>query len=198
MENPYSTTQEVSYYLAEKEYFEKDEWMDIDGFFVDVEGYYIILCTVSINTGHGANVGFSLVDSGNQPIAPFRTTTNNRVPVHFSYEPCTVTPEDLTPVTFHLVAHCKGPVKLRLMSSDGGTRLNGAFYNRKPALDKIFLHKPISVMSAIPLCGAIKQKNNTMAPQPIGRAASMPVEEEDKKPAPKHPGKKPKGRTSML
>ena len=194
MENPYSTTQEVSYYLAEKEYFEKDEWMDIDGFFVDVEGYYIILCTVSINTGAGANVGFSLVDSGNQPIAPFRTTTNNRVPVHFSYEPSATSREDLTPVTFHLVAHCKGLVKLRLMSSDGITRLNGTYRGG----NKIYMHKPISVMSAIPLCGAIKQKNNTMAPQPIGRAASMPVEEEDKKPVPKNPDKKPKGRTSML
>ena len=210
MENPYTTHKDYAYVSEDRDYSTKDQWQDVDGLSIDVEGYYLIICTLCINTGLNANVGFCLVDGSNRPLIPFRTSVNTRIPVHFSYEPCPFSGEDQTPVSFHMVAYCKGPVKLRLMTSDvqyvsDGPALHGrAGLNAVGSknLDKPWNHKSICTMSAIPLCSIEEQKNNTTGPQPIGRRAFIPrVEEDIKKPVPKNPDKKPPtggGGTSKL
>ena len=78
-----------------------------------------------------------------------------------------------------MIAYCRGMVKLQVLISDGGSAfiwintINGAHINYA------YAHKTICTMSAIPLCGAIEEKNNTTAAKPIGRAAFMPRAEED-------------------
>ena len=194
MENPYENKKDYVAYVGEKDY-SADKWEDLDEMELYVEGYHLILCSVTISAFNSANVGFRLTT-----LPPMREKTDKRIPVHFSTEPHNRPPfENLTTWSFHVVAYCRGLVKLQVLISDARTGYQGFIWvnkiNNDPIGKKnnIYVHKTICTMSAIPLCGAIEQKNNTTAPQPIGRRAFIPRAEEDiKKPVPKNPDKKPK------
>ena len=196
MENPYAVKKDYVTYVNENAGPQStNKWVDIDDMELYVEGWHLILCSVAISGYNSANVGFRLTT-----LPPMREKTDNRIPVHFSTEPFRWSTENLTTWSFHMIAYCRGMVKLQVLMSDGGSafiwinRINGAYINYA------YAHKTICTMSAIPLCGAIEEKNNTTAPQPIGRRAFIPrVEEDIKKPVPKNPDKKPPtGGTSKL
>ena len=204
MDNPYETKKDYVAYVGEKKYGYNDyseEWRDLDEMELYVEGYHLILCSVTISAYNSANVGFRL-----STLPPMREKTDNRIPVHFSTEPHNISDENLTTWSFHVVAYCRGLVKLQVLISDsrGGYKgfiwVNRIHSDANPGNNNIFVHKTICTMSAIPLCGAIEEKNNTTAPQPIGRSAFIPRAEEDiKKAVPKNPDKKPPtGSTSKL
>ena len=191
MENPYETKKDYVAYSGEKNYGynDPDKWLDLEEMDLCVEGYHLILCSVTISACNSANVGFRL-----STLPPMREKTDKRIPVHFSTEPYNRPPyENLTTWSFHVVAYCRGLVKLQVLISDTrGGHQSFIWVNRihsdNPGNNNIFVHKTICTMSAIPLCGAIEQKNNTTAPQPIGRRAFIPrVEEDIKKPVPKNP-----------
>ena len=196
MENPYETQKDYVAYGREKGYTTKEQWVDLDEMELYVEGYHLILCSVTFSTINSANVGFRLTT-----LPALREKTNNRIPVHFSTEPYNENFENLGTHSFHLVAYCRGAVKLQVLTSDnrGGAGYLGWIeinrmlnVNDNDVRNEIYSHKTICTMSAIPLCGAIEQKQKNVASQPIGRAAFMPVEEADdsKKPVPKNPDKK--------
>ena len=148
MNNPYTKPKNYLHYSGEKLY--KGQWVDMDGFSLDIEGCYLIICTIQITTGLNANVGFRLVDGSNNPLVPLRKSTNARMPTHFSVEPYAYSPEDQTPVTFHMIAYCN-VVKLQVRVDDSGEfKTNTADTATSP--DAVWNHKPISTMSAIPLC----------------------------------------------
>ena len=196
MDNPYAPQKDHATYLGEA-LFTLDTWTDIADLELYVEGWHLILCSVTLSGFNGANAGFRLTT-----LPPMRKKTDNRMPVHFSIEPFRYSEENLGTWSFHLVAYCRGMVKLQIMLSDGSgsfiwiNKINGVNINRA------FVHKTICTMSAIPLCGIEEQKNNTTGPQPIGRRAFiLRVEEDIKKPVPKNPDKKPPtggGGTSKL
>ena len=203
MENPYETKKDYVAYSGENLPPQTvDKWLDLDEMELYVEGYHLILCSVTISAFNSANVGFRL-----STLPPMREKTDKRIPVHFSTEPYNMSFENLTTWSFHVVAYCRGLVKLQVLMSDNrGSGYEGFIWVNRingdddPGNNNIFVHKTICTMSAIPLCGAIEQKNNTTPPQPIGRRAFMPRAEEDiKKPVPKNPDKKPPtGGTSKL
>ena len=158
MENPYRTYKDCVYYLDEKLYNKNSTWEDVEEFEVCVEGYHLIICTLTITTGYHCNIGFRLVDESNQPLLPYRTKAGQREVVHFTYEPCTASTEDQTPMSFHMIAFCKNTVKLQCFMVTGAMKLNVS-----PVInshDRPWNHKSISTMSAIPLCGIEEQKNN--------------------------------------
>ena len=202
MENPYETKKDYVAYSGEKNYGynDPDKWLDLEEMDLCVEGYHLIICSVTISAYNSANVGFRL-----STLPPMREKTDKRIPVHFSTEPHNMSFENLTTWSFHVVAYCRGLVKLQVLISDARTGYQGFIWvnkiNNDPIGKKnnIYVHKTICTMSAIPLCGAIEEKNNA-APQPIGRSAFIPrVEEDIKKPVPKNPDKKPPtGGTSRL
>ena len=196
MENPYESKKDYVAFTGEPSYdnIGDDKWQDLKEMEVYVEGWHLILCSVTISAYNSANVGFRLTT-----LPPMREKTDKRIPVHFSTEPHNISNENLTTWSFHVVAYCRGLVKLQVLISDARTGYQGFIWvnkiNNDPIGKKnnIYVHKTICTMSAIPLCGAIEQKNNTTAPQPIGRRAFIPrVEEDIKKPVPKNPDKKPK------
>ena len=203
MENPYESKKDYVAYSGEKSYgyHYPDKWLDLEEMDLCVEGYHLILCSVTMSAFNSANVGFRL-----STLPPMREKTDKRIPVHFSTEPHNMSVENLTTWSFHVVAYCRGLVKLQVLISDERTGYPGYIWvnrihgNDDPGNNNIFVHKTICTMSAIPLCGAIEEKNNTTAPQPIGRSAFIPrVEEDIKKPVPKNPDKKPPtGGTSRL
>jgi hypothetical protein len=122
----------------------------MDEFSLDIEGCYLIICTIQITDGYSGNVGFRLVDGSNNPLISLRTTTNTRIPAHFSVEPYVTTVQDQTPVTFHMIAYCK-VVKLQARVDDNGQFKTNTADTANPP-DAVWNHKPISTMSAIPLC----------------------------------------------
>jgi hypothetical protein len=164
--NPYVKPKNYTYYSGEK-FYNESQWVDMDEFSLDIEGCYLIICTIQITTGLHANVGFRLVDGGNNPLTPLRKSTNARIPAHFSVEPNVVSAEDQTPVTFHVIAYCK-IVKLQARVDDTGQfKTNTA--NTAPPSDAVWNHKPISTMSAIPLCPTYQPGTNKVFSYPKTR-----------------------------
>ena len=83
--NPHVKEAWFLHYLEEKEY-EVDKWHDT-GLWVEVGGLGLIICTISSSLGYDCNAGFRIVDENDHPLPPYRTTNNNRHPVHFSWNP---------------------------------------------------------------------------------------------------------------
>jgi hypothetical protein len=166
MNNPYTKPRNYLHYSGEKLY-KKSQWVDIDEFSLDIEGCYLIICTIQITTGYYANVGFRLVDGSDNPLIPLRTTTNTRIPAHFSVEPNDDSIEDQTPVTLHMIAYCK-VVKLQARVDDTGQFKTNTAYTGSPS-DAAWNHKPISTMSAIPLCPMYQPGTNTVFSYPQSR-----------------------------
>ncbi|XP_031551710.1 uncharacterized protein LOC116288976 [Actinia tenebrosa] len=117
--NPY--VKETYYtHRVDEEGYDNVAWHDV-GMWVEVGGTALVICTISINANTHANVGFRLIDENNKPLLPYRTSSNTRKVTHFSMEPYTRSAEDLTPVTFHMLANCKY-AKLQVTSDDGHQR----------------------------------------------------------------------------
>jgi hypothetical protein len=169
MNNPYTKPKNYLHYSGEK-FYNEHRWVDMDGLSL-VEGCYLIICTIQITTGYHANVGFRLVDGSNTPLIPTRKSTNNRVPAHFSAEPNVGGAEDQTPVTFHMVAYCN-VVKLQIRVNDAGGRFKintAGTHLTNPPPDSPWNHKPISTMSAIPLCPTYQPGANKVFSYPKSR-----------------------------
>ena len=99
--------------------------------------------------------------------------------------------ENLCTFSFHVVADCRGAVKLQVITSDNSDPKYKAFirvnhmYNDP---NTAFNHKTICTLSAIPLCGAQKNKQPSAAPSKVPtRRSAMPVE--SVKTIPKNPDK---------
>ena len=150
MNNPYTKPKNYLHYSGEKQY-EKSQWVDMDEFSLDVEGLHLIICTIQTTTGYHANVAFRLVDGSNTPLIPLRKSTNLRVPAHFSVEPEAQSVEDQTPVTFHVIAYCN-VVKIQARVDDSGMFKTNTSRTDEAPPNAAWNHKPISTMSAIPLC----------------------------------------------
>ena len=168
--NPHVKESYYVNYLDEKSYANID-WLDLDGFWVEVGGLALVICTVSISTGYGANVAFRLVDENDKPLSPYRTPTNNRRAAHFSAEPQTIGPEDITPVTFHMIVNCKyAKVQIRARETDrAGAVMMNAAPSIFPVSDRPFIHKCISTMTAIPLVPFYQPGANTIFTYPQSR-----------------------------
>ena len=122
--------------------------------------------------------GFRIVDENDRPLPPYRTKNNNRHPVHFSAEPPPASGEDLTPVTFHMIANCQY-AKLQIRPSDGGgvDKAGIARINRNGSsapIDATWSHKPISTMTAIPLVPYYQPGANTIFTYPQSRMPRTP------------------------
>jgi hypothetical protein len=157
--NPYVKPRNYLHYSGEKLY-KKSQWVDMNEFSLDIEGFHLIICNIQITTGLHANVGFRLVDGSNNPLIPLRKSSNTRIPTHFSAEPYAYSTEDQAPVAFHVIAYCK-VVKLRGRVDDSGEfKTNTADTATSP--DAAWNHKPISTMSAIPLCPTYQPGANTV------------------------------------
>ena len=170
--NPYAKEAWFVHYLDEKDYV-NDVWHDT-GLWVEVRGLGLVICTISISTGWSCNAGFRIVDENDRPLPPYRTKNNNRHPTHFSSEPVPTTPEDITPVTFHMIANCQY-AKLQIRPSDGSgvgkdgrIRIN-ASNTVPPPTDAAWSHKPISTMTAIPLVPFYQPGANTIFTYPQSR-----------------------------
>jgi hypothetical protein len=152
MNNPHAKPKNYAYYFDEKEYDRQHKWEDMDELRLDVEGLHLIICTINISTGYSANVGFRLVDGSDNPLMPLRKSSNSRIPAHFSVEPYVLNTEDHTPVTFHMVAYCNVVrLQIRVVDAGGRVRINAA-PTHNPPTDAVWNNKPMSTMSAIPLC----------------------------------------------
>ena len=172
--NPHGKEAWFLHYLEEKQYM-KDIWYD-SGSWVEVGGLALVICTISINTGD-TNVGFRIVDENDRPLPPYRTKNNNRHSIHFSSEPPPASGEDLTPVTFHMIANCQY-AKLQVRASDGAFRINSVGL---PGRNAIWSHKPISTMTAMPLAPFYQPGANTVFTYPQSRMPrKSPVIHEDK------------------
>ena len=174
--NPHAKEDWFLHYLAEKDYV-GDEWRDT-GLWVEVGGLGLVICTISINTGYSCNAGFRIVDENDRPLPPYRTKNNNRHSTHFSSEPPPSSGEDLTPVTFHMIANCQY-AKLQIRPSDGGATIakrGGIRINSigLPGTNAIWSHKPISTMTAIPLVPFYQTGTNTVFTYPQSRMPRMP------------------------
>lgn len=147
--NPHHKETWFSHYSEEKEY-KDDKWFDT-GLWVEVGGLGLVICTVSLNTGWSCNVGFRIINENDEPLQPYRKKTNTRHSAHFSFEPNPISGEDMSPVTFHIIANCQcAKLQIRPSDASGGNagivRLNSGVVN-----DATWHHKPITTMTAIPL-----------------------------------------------
>ena len=148
MDNPYQTKRDCVYTILETEHeFTKAAWNDVMS--LDVSpGKKFIIVSINISTTSHVNAGFRFVDDDDTPFQPYRTKTDNREPTHFSFEPPTQSDENLTVVTFHMVAEAKKKVRLQIRADDSGKiRVNGIVDQR----NKPYNHKTISTMSVISL-----------------------------------------------
>jgi len=144
MDNPHTLGRDCVYTILETEAnYNQGAWQNVMSVDVNYPGRKFIICSICINTTSHVNAGFRFVDHDEKPFLPMRSKTNNREPVHFSFEPPINSVENLSVVAFHMVAEVKKKVQLQIRADDvGHIRVNG--------FD--------STMSAIPLCVAIKQK----------------------------------------
>ena len=144
--NPYQTKRDCVYTILDTEHeFTQAAWQDVMS--VDVSpGKKFIICSINVCATSHVNVGFRFVDDDGTPFPPYRTKTDNREPTHFSFEPPTQSDENLTVVTFHMVAEVKKKVKLQIRVDDSGkVRVNGIVDKR----DKPYNHKTISTLSVL-------------------------------------------------
>jgi hypothetical protein len=166
MNNPHTEPKNYLHYSGEK-FYNEHRWVDMDGLSLDVEGCYLIICTIQITTGYHANVGFRLVNGSNNPLM-LRKSSNTRIPAHFSIEPDSQSAEDQTPVTFHVIAYCN-VVKLQIRLADGAGQLKTNTGGTSSPSDVVYNHKPISTMSAIPLCPTYQPGTNKVFSYPKTR-----------------------------
>ena len=151
MENPYTLGRDCVYAILDTEAnYNQGAWQDVQGLSVDVNypGRKFIICSICISTTSHVNAGFRLVDADGKAFPPMRSKADNREPVHFSFEPSTKSSENLSVVTFHMIAEVKKKVQLQIRADDAGTiRVNG--FDSK--IDKPYNHKTISILSVISL-----------------------------------------------
>ena len=151
MDNPYTLGKDCVYAILDTEAnYNLGAWQDVAGLSVDVNypGRKLILCSICINTTSHVNAGFRFVDDDGKAFPPMRSKTNKREPAHFSFEPTPTSAENLSVVTFHMIAEVKKKVQLQIRADDvGHIRVNG-FDNK---IDKPYNHKTISILSVISL-----------------------------------------------
>ena len=148
MNNPYSSGIDCVYtvYSGEKKY-SAASWVDVTGMSVDLNysGKKLILCSICMGSDSSANVGFRFMDD-NGILPPIRAKTNNREPVHFSVELPSNSDENLSVVTFHMVADCHGKVNLQIRVDDSGLVCVNSIENQR---DAIYNHMTISTLSVL-------------------------------------------------
>ena len=149
--NPYSPGKDCVYATLDTEAeYNLGSWQDVVGLSVDVNypGRKFIICSICICTTSHVNAGFQFVDHDGKPFSPMRTKTNNREPVHFSFEPPANSVENLSVVTFHMVAEVKKKVQLQVRADDAGKlRVNGFASKRNVSYN----HMTISTLTVISL-----------------------------------------------
>lgn len=150
-----------------------------------VEGPHLIIGSITFAAYNKANVGFRLTDT-------LREKTNARIPVQFSVENEWPSRENLCTFSFHVVADCRGSVKLQVITSDNSSK-HSAFINTNGMYSGIknqhYDHKTICTLSAIPL-GEIEEQKYTPPPSTRqGRRAIGDEAEQEAKVTPKHPDK---------
>ena len=149
MENPYTLGRDCVYAILDTEAnYNQGAWQSVAGLSVDVNypGRKFIICSICISTTSHVNAGFQLVDHDGTAFLPMRSKTDKREPTHFSFEPPTSSEENLSVVTFHMIAEVKKKVQLQIRADDAGhIRVNG-FDNQK---DLPYNHKTISILTVI-------------------------------------------------
>ena len=151
MDNPYTLGKDCVYAILDTEAnYNKGAWQDVAGLSVDVNypGRKLILCSICISTTSHVNAGFQLVDDDGKAFPPMRSKTDKREPAHFSFEPPTNSVENLSVVTFHMIAEVKKKVQLQIRADDAGHLCVNGFDNK---IDKPYNHKTISILSVISL-----------------------------------------------
>ena len=171
--NPY-VKETMSYYFLGEKSFENDVWFDT-GLWVEVGGLGLVICSISASLRFNCNNGFRIVDENDQPLLPYRTKNNTRHSAHFSWEAYLYARENLSTMTFHMIANCQY-AKLQVRPSHGHTHNNGTFLPGRfemglngPSPDAIWNHKPISTMTAIPLVPYYQPGANTIFTYPQSR-----------------------------
>ena len=149
MDNPYTFEKDCVYAILDTEAnYNQGAWQNVAGLSVDVNypGRKLILCSICISTTSHVNAGFRLVDHDGKAFPPMRSKTDKREPTHFSFESPTNSTENLSVVTFHMVAEVKKKVQLQVRADDAGhLRVNG-FDDQK---NVAYNHKPISILTVV-------------------------------------------------
>ena len=151
-------------HYSEEAAYPNDIWYD-SGLWVEVGGLGLVICTISINTGSGCNVGFRIVDENDRPLPPYGTK-NNRHSRSFLVGASSAQRRRLNALTFHMIANCQYAKLLQVRASDGGLRINSVGL---PGTNAIWSHKPISTMTAIPLVPNYQPGANTIFTYPQSR-----------------------------
>ena len=146
MDNPYTSKRDCVYTVLQTEAnYNQAAWQDVMS--VDVyPGRKFIICSICISTTSHVNAGFRFVDHDGKPFPPMRPKTDLREPVHFSFENPTQSSENLSVVTFHMVAEVKKKVQLQIRADDSGNlRVNGIDDQHNTPYN----HKTISTLSVL-------------------------------------------------
>lgn len=151
---------------SEERTYVNDQWYDT-GLWVKMGGLGLVICTISSAGGGSCNAGYKIVDENDQPLMPYRTSTNNRLSAHFSMKPNVKSNENMLPVSFHMIASCQY-ARLQVRPSEGSL-----WVNIIDNADSPWNHKPISTMTALPLVPGYQGGTNTIFKYPWTRNSKL-------------------------